>query len=330
MAEKRLPLKQYKEGILNGDRVVLGRAITLIESDLPKDELLASKLIDSIISYTRNSFRIGISGIPGVGKSTFLESLGNVIVEKGKKLAILAVDPSSKISGGSILGDKTRMTNLSQSPLAFIRPTPSGAIQGGIASKTYETMLLCEAAGFDYIFIETLGVGQSETNVAAITDLFLLLMITGMGDELQTMKKGIMELADLIIINKADGLNQKKAEQTAEEINQSYHSLSTKKITFDKKAITCSSTEHIGIIEVLEQVDFFKQKRIKNGLWSKKRTVNAHQTILSDLNKFLFQKIITNPSVIETIKSIENEVANGKLSSREAVNLILKNYKQIK
>ena len=204
---KRFTPEEYAESILKGDRIMLSRAITLIESKLPSDVALAEKVLELILPYTGRSLRVGITGVPGVGKSTFIESFGGLITGMGKKLAVLTIDPSSQRSKGSILGDKTRMESLANDPMAYIRPSASGATLGGVNDKTRETMLLCEAAGYEVVLIETVGVGQSETTVAAITDFFLLLMLAGAGDELQGIKKGIMEMCDALVITKADGDN---------------------------------------------------------------------------------------------------------------------------
>jgi LAO/AO transport system kinase len=327
MAERRLSLEQYKTGILNGDRTILARAITLVESNLKEDESLASELIDSILSNTGNAYRIGVSGIPGAGKSTFLESLGNYLTHKGKKIAILAIDPSSKINGGSIMGDKTRMGQLMQSPLAFIRPTPSGTTSGGIAGKTYETILLCEAAGFEYIFIETVGVGQSETEVSDLADFFLLLMITGMGDELQTMKKGIMELANAIVITKADGSNEERAIATAEEIRQVLHLFSSVGSKAETLLMTCSAKENRGISEIAEMLENFRITALSNGSWGNKRLSIRSKKFLKEINMNLQKDFFNDPIIQKKIKKIENEVAEGKISPKAAAIYLLSNYK---
>ena len=221
--KKRLSVESYVGGVLKGDKIVLSKAITLVESTLESDHLLAEQVIEKILPHTGNSIRIGITGVPGVGKSTFIESFGKVVTSSNKKLAVLAIDPSSQRSKGSILGDKTRMSSLSIDPLAYIRPSASGNSLGGVSTKTRETMLLCEAAGYEVIFIETVGVGQSETTVKGMVDFFLLLMLAGAGDELQGIKKGIMEMADLIAITKADGDNKSKCERARREYKNALH-----------------------------------------------------------------------------------------------------------
>jgi LAO/AO transport system kinase len=330
MAEKRLSLEKYKTGILNGDRVLLGRAITLIESNRKEDEAISLALINSIFPFTGNSFRIGISGIPGVGKSTFIEALGKHLTGQGKKVAVLAIDPSSKLTGGSILGDKTRMNELSRNELAFIRPTPASNTVGGVAGKTYETVLLCEAAGFDYILIETVGVGQSETEVHNLTDFFLLLMIAGMGDELQTMKKGIMELADGIVINKADGNNIEKAKKTAAEMRQTLHLLSSQQNKEEPTVMVCSSKENTGIPEIILLLHDFKKKALSKGSWTRKRATVTLQNFFRELERQLLKDFYHNTFVEKNIKKIENEVAGGKITPQAAAILLLENYKNKK
>ncbi len=221
---KRFSADIYVNGILNGDRVLLSRAITLIESKLPQDQELAQEVIARVLPHAGNAVRLGITGVPGVGKSTFIEAFGNYVIEHaGKKLAVLAIDPTSQRTGGSILGDKTRMESLSVNPNAFIRPSPAGKSLGGVTKSTRETIILCEAAGFDAIIVETVGVGQSETAVHAMVDFFLLLMLAGAGDELQGIKRGIMEMADAIAITKADGSNAGKAKSARAEYQNALH-----------------------------------------------------------------------------------------------------------
>jgi LAO/AO transport system kinase len=326
MAEKRLSVSQYKSGLLNGDRVVLSKAITLIESSLSSDEILSSKVLQNILPFTGKSFRIGISGIPGAGKSTFIEALGKYLIGLQKKVAVLAIDPSSKLSGGSILGDKTRMNELAKSELAFIRPTPANNTLGGVAGKTYETLLLCEAAGFEYILIETVGVGQSETEVYDITDFFLLLMISGMGDELQTMKKGVMELANAILINKADGPNKENATSAAAAIKQTLQLFSSP----NPEVITCSALTGEGIEETVQLLENFRSTAQTDGRWQKKRAHNSTQGLFKELNHRLLKDFYESPIIQKKIKIIENEVAEGKITPLAAALSLLKNFKQKK
>ena len=234
--QSRLSIKEYKEGILKSDRVILSRAITLVESNLITDIALAQELLEAIIPFSSQSIRIGITGVPGVGKSTFIESFGEYVIGQDKKLAVLTIDPSSQLNKGSILGDKTRMESLSRNPSAFIRPSASGTTLGGVSGKTREVMLLCEAAGYDVIFIETVGVGQSETLVHGMVDFFLLLMLAGAGDVLQGIKEGIMEMADAVVINKADGENLKAAQRAKVEYQNALHLFSRPRLWLDSRS----------------------------------------------------------------------------------------------
>jgi LAO/AO transport system kinase len=323
---RKLSLTDYKKGILSGDRMLLGKAITLVESSLKEDQKIASKLIESIFPFTGKSYRIGISGIPGAGKSTFIEALGKHFTSQGKKVAVLAVDPSSKISGGSILGDKTRMNELARNELAFIRPTPANTTLGGVAGRTFEALLLCEAAGFEYIFIETVGVGQSETEVFHLTDLFLLLMITGMGDELQSMKKGIMELADFIVVNKADGDNKEKAKNTVSEIQQILHVLS-KNDRSEPTLISCSAIENTNIPEIASLLEVFRKTALSNGQWVQKRSSNAKHNLSRELTQLVQKDFHSNRYIQKNLKKIENEVAEGNITPQAAALLLFTNYK---
>lgn len=239
----RLQLDDYKAGILAGDRIVLARAITLIESALPEDQRLAGEVIDTVMAHAGNSLRMGITGAPGVGKSTFIESFGKTLIQDGRKVAVLTIDPTSQVTGGSILGDKTRMHELAKEPRAFIRPSPSGQTLGGVASHTRETILLCEAAGFDYIIVETVGTGQSEYAVKNMVDFFLLLIQPGSGDELQGIKKGIVEMADAIAVTKADGDNIKTARATRADFQHALHMQQAQRPGWTPKVVACSSVD---------------------------------------------------------------------------------------
>jgi len=323
---KRLEPQKYVEGILKGDRILLSKAITLIESSLPEDNALAEEVLSTIIPYTGNSLRIGITGVPGVGKSTFIESFGKHVTSINKKLAVLTIDPSSQRSKGAILGDKTRMETLSTDPKAYIRPSASGSALGGVAQKTKETMLLCEAAGFEVIFIETVGVGQSETSVNGMVDFFLLLMLAGAGDELQGIKKGIMEMADSIVITKADGDNQRKAERARIEYQNALHLFPPSIIGWYPKVLLCSALEESGIKEIWQLIeDYFKHIKEKGYFEIKRQDQNVawmHHLIKDTLSNRFFN----NEVVKEAIKSEEAKVALGIVPSIKAARNLLSAY----
>jgi len=312
---KRFYVDQYVDRILAGDRVVLSRAITLAESTLPADQELAQKVIQRLMPHTGHSIRVGITGSPGVGKSTFIEAFGNLLVqEQQKKIAVLAIDPSSQRSGGSILGDKTRMTALATNPAAYIRPSPAGKSLGGVARNTREAVLLCEAAGFNVIIIETVGVGQSETMVHSMVDFFLLLLLAGAGDELQGIKKGIMEMADGLAITKADGANLTKAKKARAEYQQALHLYPLGAAGLAPQVKICSALENTGIAEIWQlitdfiqhtrQTQFFTQKRQEQNLFW------LHQAITTGLEDQFFSKL----QVQAQLNEMRQKVASGEIS----------------
>jgi len=322
----RLSLEEYKSGVLSGDRVGLSRAITLVESALDSDNELAAELIDEIYQYTGNSYRVGITGVPGVGKSTFIESFGQQVIGQSKKLAVLTVDPTSQKTGGSILGDKTRMEKLSQNAMAFIRPSPSGDALGGVAHKTRETMLLCEAAGYDYIFIETVGVGQSETAVKNMVDFFLLLMLAGAGDELQGIKKGIMEMADAIAINKADGDNIEQAKKAKKEYQNALHLFPANENGWIPKVKTCSSLHDEGLAKIFELLTDFYSEQHKSGYFEQNRKEQAIHWMHQTIHHFLKKNFYKSPNILDKLKSFENEVRSGNKHSVQAARTLLNYY----
>ncbi len=269
--KSRLNPDQYVQGILEGDRIILSKAITLVESKLYEDNYLAEQVLGELLPSTGNSLRIGITGVPGVGKSSFIESFGKYLTSKGKKIAVLTIDPSSQRSQGSILGDKTRMEELSNDPLAFIRPSASGNTLGGVNSRTRETMLMCEAAGFEIIIVETVGVGQSETTVKGMVDFFLLLMLSGAGDELQGIKKGIMEMADAIAINKADGDNIRKSEIAKREYQNALHMFPPSENGWYPQVLTCSALNGAGIPEIWKLIENFQTEMKRKGYFQSNR-----------------------------------------------------------
>ncbi|MGM9604580.1 MAG: methylmalonyl Co-A mutase-associated GTPase MeaB, partial [Faecousia sp.] len=268
---RELTARDYVDGILRGDRMILARAITVIESNAAKHAPLAHEIVQEILPFTGKSSRVGITGVPGAGKSTFIEALGCMLCDQGKKVAVLAVDPSSPISRGSVLGDKTRMEHLSRHPNAFIRPSPSAGRLGGVARKSRETILLCEAAGYDTILVETVGVGQGETTVRSMVDFFMVLVITGAGDELQGIKKGVIELADAILVNKADGNNLQNALNARAEYNQVLHYLRPVTEGWQPKAYTCSALTGQGIGDFWDVVTSFVEKMNETGQLQKRR-----------------------------------------------------------
>lgn len=288
----------YIDGIKAGDIPILSRAITLVESTNPEHILLSSSIMDGIIEHSGKSFRLGITGVPGVGKSTFIESFGKEVLERGHKIAVLAIDPSSNKSKGSILGDKTRMEFLSTQANAFIRPSPSSGTLGGVAKATYETILLCEAAGFDFIVVETVGVGQSEVAVSKMTDFFLLLMLAGAGDELQGIKRGIMELADSIIITKADGDNIQKAKNARAEYAHAIHMFPPTDSGWIPKVEICSSVTGSGIPEIYKLLNTYKDHCMLNGFFQLKRKQQQidilKETLNNDILQYIYQKHLLN------------------------------------
>jgi LAO/AO transport system kinase len=297
--------------ILNGDRRALAKAITLVESKKVEHRLQAQKIIEEILPHTGKSFRIGISGVPGVGKSTFIENFGQFLIQKGKKVAVLAVDPTSPVNGGSILGDKTRMENLSREENAFIRPSPNSAGLGGVASKTRECIFLCEAAGFDIILVETVGVGQSEISVSHMVDFFLLLMLPGAGDEIQGIKKGIIEMADTIIINKADGDNIKAAELAKNQLESALQLVSSKSF-WKQKIFLCSSLEQTGFEETWSEIHKFFQDSTKNGHNQKLRKEQSGKWIEEILHLLIDEKLKNDSEISTAWKEGRKQVLENK------------------
>jgi LAO/AO transport system kinase len=319
-------LDEYVAGILEGNRTMLSQVITLVESSLPEHNTFATEIVEKCLPYARKSIRIGITGVPGVGKSTFIEALGKYLSNQGRKIAVLAVDPSSEISKGSILGDKTRMEDLANDPNAFIRPSPSAGSLGGVAKKTRHTIILCEAAGFDTIFIETVGVGQSETAVHSMVDFFLLLMLAGAGDELQGIKRGIMEMADAIAITKADGDNVNKAELAKIEYQNALHLFPPADCGWTPKVLTCSSTSYAGIDHVwntiIEYIDLIKE----SGFFENQRMNQAKYWMYESINEALHDHFFNQEGIKEKLKMFEEKVVNRKMNSFLASRILIEDY----
>lgn len=316
-------VESYRRGLLNGDRRLLSRAITLIESSLPLHQQMARELLDKLLPHTGKAVRLGITGVPGVGKSTFIESIGLYLTAKGHRIAVLAVDPSSKRSGGSILADKTRMEKLSVDPNAFIRPSPSGGTLGGVARKTRETMLLCEAAGFDTIIVETVGVGQSETTVASMVDFFLVLMLAGAGDELQGIKKGVLELADAIVINKADGDNINKAQYARKQYENALHLLRPSSMVWSPPVQTCSALEHSGMDQVWDMILSHREKTMMASEFAMKRKRQSLDWMWSMVDDGLQERFEKNQNVKKELPEILAAVEKGEISPTAAANRLL-------
>ncbi|MGI0108069.1 methylmalonyl Co-A mutase-associated GTPase MeaB [Salinimicrobium sp. WS361] len=312
-----------------GDKSALSQGITLVETNQPKQQEKAAQLIEKCLPYANNSIRIGITGVPGVGKSTFIEAFGVHLADAGKKVAVLAVDPSSSISGGSILGDKTRMETLVNHENAFIRPSPSGDSLGGVAKKTRETIILCEAAGFDTLLIETVGVGQSETTVHSMTDFFLLLKLAGAGDELQGIKRGIMEMADAIVINKADGENRKPAERARAEFRRALHLYPAKETGWQPKVLLCSAYYKEGISEVWELIADYEQKLKENGNFSKKRHEQNKFWLLQTINEHLKSRFYNEPEIKILLKQQLEALENNETTPFEAAAFLLQRYREL-
>ena len=324
--KNRLTIEAYVQGILAGDIVTLSRAITLVESNLSNDNTLAQHVIEQILPKTGKSIRVGITGVPGVGKSTFIEAIGQQITSQNKKLAVLTIDPSSQRTGGSIMGDKTRMDILSNDPLAYIRPSASGDTLGGVASKTREAMLLCEAAGFEVIFVETVGVGQSEVAVKGMVDFFLLLMLAGAGDELQGIKKGIMEMADGIAINKADRDNIKAAKNARAEYQNALHLFPPTSSGWIPKVVTCSSLEQSGLTNIWKMISKHRKYLEEKSLFEAfRRAQNVdwmHQIIEDQLKKSFYNNAKVKMHLTQLVSDIENMAISPTFAARE----LLRNY----
>jgi LAO/AO transport system kinase len=312
---KRLPLERYVDGVLAGDRMLLARAITVIESNLPADGDLSAQLLDTLLPHTGRSRRVGITGVPGVGKSTFIDSLGMYLIhDRGENVAVLSVDPSSPISGGSILGDKTRMERLAVDDRAFIRPSPARGHLGGVARRTRETILLCEAAGYRNILVETVGVGQSETAVRSMTDFFLLLMLAGAGDELQGMKRGIIEMLDGMAINKADGDNKAKAERARVEYAGALHLFPASADGWTPRVLTCSSLTGEGIAEVWQMVLAHGELLEGNGFLAQGRNRQALQW-MNELTMLGLEELFhRHRAVAERLPLLRKEVEAGRVT----------------
>jgi LAO/AO transport system kinase len=317
---------EYVEGIVKGDVTILSQAVTLVESVKPEHQALAQEVIEKCLPYSGNSIRIGISGVPGAGKSTSIDVFGLHVLERGGKLAVLAIDPSSERSKGSILGDKTRMEKLSVHPASFIRPSPSAGSLGGVARKTRETIILCEAAGFDKIFVETVGVGQSETAVHSMVDFFLLIQLAGTGDELQGIKRGIMEMADGIIINKADGNNIEKAKLAAAHFRNALHLFPAPESGWTPQVLTYSGFYGIGIKEIWDMVyqyiDFVKA----NGYFEYRRNEQAKYWMYETINEHLRDNFYQNPLIAGMLEEQEKEVLQGHTTSFAAARKLLDMY----
>ena len=325
--KRELSVADYVDGIVKGDVTTLSRAVTLVESVKPEHQVLAQQVIEKCLPYSGNSIRVGISGVPGAGKSTSIDAFGLHILEKyGGKLAVLAIDPSSERSKGSILGDKTRMENLSVHQDSFIRPSPSAGSLGGVARKTRETIILCEAAGFDKIFVETVGVGQSETAVHSMVDFFLLIQLAGTGDELQGIKRGIMEMADGIVINKADGDNLERAKLAATQFRNALHLFPAPESGWTPQVMTYSGFYNIGVKEIWDMVyqymDFVKD----NGYFAYRRNEQSKYWMYETINEHLRDSFYQNARIESMLAEQENQVLQGNLTSFAAAQKLLDTY----
>lgn len=320
-------LKEFLEGILEGNRVVLSQAITLIESTQSQHQALAQQIIDACLPYSGKSLRIGLTGTPGVGKSTFIDSFGQfILTEEDRQIAVLAIDPSSQLTRGSILGDKTRMETLSVHPRVFIRPSAAGASLGGVARKTRESIILCEAAGFDTIIVETVGVGQSETAVHSMVDFFLLLLLPNSGDELQGIKRGVMEMADLIAINKADGDALAAAKLAKKQCRNGLHLFPPKPSNWIASAELCSALEQTGLDTIWQHILSYQNQTTINGYFQKHRQEQAKYWLEESIQQQLKYLFYQHPNIKSTFLKTEAQVIAGQLSPFKAAELLMKSF----
>ncbi len=323
---KMYTVNEYVNGILSGNMAILSQAITLIESSLQDHYETAQRIIEKCLPHSRKSIRIGITGVPGAGKSTFIEAFGLHIIGEGRKLAVLTVDPSSELTKGSILGDKTRMEQLSIHPDAFIRPSPAAGTLGGVARKTRETIILCESAGFDTILVETVGVGQSETEVRSMVDFFLLLMLAGAGDELQGIKRGIMEMADMIAITKADGANKLIAERTCISFQNALQLFPHKISGWKPQVMTCSALQNTGITELWEIIGKYIKLTMDSGYFEEQRKQQAVIRMHSTIIEYLHNSFYNHEDIKMQLPEIEQQLNNGTITSYKAALQLLDKY----
>lgn len=321
--KSKVNVKQLCESIIDRNITALSQSITLIESHAPQHQELVKQIISYCVPFSGKSVRIGITGVPGVGKSTFIEAFGKLLTATGKKVAVLAIDPSSSVSGGSILGDKTRMEELVNNPLAFIRPSPAGKSLGGVARKTRESIILCEAAGFDVILIETVGVGQSETAVHSMTDFFLLLKLAGAGDELQGIKRGIIEMADAILINKADGKNKEAAQKAKQEFNRALHLYPPKASEWKPKVKLASALQGDGIQEVWKMIEAYIQLTTGNSFFQQNRIEQNKQWMLQRIEDQLKNNFFSDSAIKKELQVYLKKLENNKISPFEAADYLL-------
>ena len=320
---RELSLQDYVDGVLAGDRVTLGRAITLVESTLPAHEALAQQLLLQLLPHTGSALRVGITGVPGAGKSTFIEAMGSRLTKRGRKVAVLAIDPSSSVTGGSILGDKTRMAELSADSNAFIRPSPSAGTLGGVTRKTRETLLVCEAGGFDVVIIETVGTGQSETVVDEMVDCFLVLMVAGTGDELQGIKRGVLELADIVAVNKADSDNIDRAALAKRQLETGLHYMRPKAPSWLPRVVACSARERTGLDELWRLVEEHRQALTAAGDFATRRQQQQVRWMWSMIKERLLTAMREHPAVEARVQSLETAVAKGQVTASQAAEQLL-------
>lgn len=323
---KKMSVEEYVEGVKKGDRMILAKAITLIESNAPRDFDKAQRVLQALLPRTGHSLRIGITGVPGAGKSTFIEAFGQLLCRQGYKVAVLAVDPTSSITGGSILGDKTRMQKLSREPNCFIRPSPSGGTLGGVARKSRETMMLCEAAGCDVILVETVGVGQSETTVRSMVDFFVLVVLTGAGDDLQGIKKGIMELADAIVVNKADGDNLERAKVTQGEYERMVEFIRPATEGWKTHAYRCSALKKTGLLELWAVMREFEKVTKQSGAFENRRQRQIIAWVKTMIDEHLHNLFYEDPVIKGRLPEVRAAVLAGVVSPSQAVAELIKTF----